>query len=125
MEHFSKQIRKIKTRRQPAGMPTNLLALGTVYYVDSQSDCSTMVNREPPALSCDHGHTKNRNYTLPVADVFMGHYPEAHQKTRCGQLAGISADLLFLGTVDLVDSKSDCSKMVDREPPLGRRYGLK
>jgi hypothetical protein len=31
-------------------MPTNLLTLETVDYADSQSNCSTVVNREPPFL---------------------------------------------------------------------------
>jgi hypothetical protein len=34
---------------QPAGMTTNLFSLETVGCVDSQPDCSDMVNREPPS----------------------------------------------------------------------------
>jgi hypothetical protein len=49
-ECFSTALGKTKNRGQPAGTTTNLYSLETVYYDDPQSDCSNMVNQEPPIL---------------------------------------------------------------------------
>ncbi len=48
VEYLSRHMETLR-RGQPAGMTTNLFSLETVGCVDSQPDCSDMVNREPPS----------------------------------------------------------------------------